>query len=387
MPMTEFARMHRSDHSFLPPTPATTIAYKSPNACNICHTNKTPEWADQQVRKWHKDDYQKPVLDRAALIAAARAGKWEQLPAMLDYLSSTNRDEIFTTSLVRLLRVCPDERKWPVLHSLANDKSPLVRSAVADSISDQLNPDHVKILTKLTGDDYRLVRVRAASNLARIPDDTIPEADRPRVQAAMKESLAALESRADTMGALYNLGNFHMERGQTTNAIAAFEGSIRLWPDLIQAYVNSALAHNALGQNEKAEANLRRAAELAPTNAVIQLNYAMLLAELDKMSDAEKAFRAAFKAEPRGGIGAQAAYNLGVMLTKEKPAESLDWCAKAVTLRPEEPKYVVALVYFQQQQGKTTDAIATLKKAADNTALPEAARREFRTQARLLEAK
>ncbi len=35
MPMTDFARMRRSDHSMLPPTPAATTAFKSPNACNL----------------------------------------------------------------------------------------------------------------------------------------------------------------------------------------------------------------------------------------------------------------------------------------------------------------------------------------------------------------
>ena len=50
MPMTEFARMHRSDHSMLPPTPSATIAFKSPNACNACHKDKTPQWADTWVK-------------------------------------------------------------------------------------------------------------------------------------------------------------------------------------------------------------------------------------------------------------------------------------------------------------------------------------------------
>jgi hypothetical protein len=45
MPMTSFARMNRTDHSMLPPTPAATIAYKSPNACNLCHTDKDAAWA------------------------------------------------------------------------------------------------------------------------------------------------------------------------------------------------------------------------------------------------------------------------------------------------------------------------------------------------------
>ena len=33
-----------------------------------------------------QDDYQKPVLERAALVDAARKGQWNKLPAMLAYI-------------------------------------------------------------------------------------------------------------------------------------------------------------------------------------------------------------------------------------------------------------------------------------------------------------
>ena len=53
MPMTRFAAMGRTDHSMRPPTPATTIAFKSPNACSMCHADHDAAWADQWVRKWY----------------------------------------------------------------------------------------------------------------------------------------------------------------------------------------------------------------------------------------------------------------------------------------------------------------------------------------------
>ena len=74
MPMTSFARMNRTDHSMLPPTPAATIVYKSPNACNLCHSDKDASWADKYVRQWRTRDYQAPILKRAALIEAAKTG-------------------------------------------------------------------------------------------------------------------------------------------------------------------------------------------------------------------------------------------------------------------------------------------------------------------------
>jgi len=70
--MTSFARMNRSDHSMLPPTPSATISYKSPMPATSAHTDKDAAWADKYVREWRPRDYQAPVLKRAALIEAGR---------------------------------------------------------------------------------------------------------------------------------------------------------------------------------------------------------------------------------------------------------------------------------------------------------------------------
>ena len=78
MPKTRFANMNRSDHSMLPPTPAATLKFQSPNACTLCHKDKSASWADAKVRQWHKQDYQRPVLERAALVDAARKGRLGQ---------------------------------------------------------------------------------------------------------------------------------------------------------------------------------------------------------------------------------------------------------------------------------------------------------------------
>ena len=62
MPMTAFARMNRTDHSMLPPAPAATLQFGSPNACNSCHKDQDAAWADKQVRQWRARDYQAPLL-------------------------------------------------------------------------------------------------------------------------------------------------------------------------------------------------------------------------------------------------------------------------------------------------------------------------------------
>jgi hypothetical protein len=112
MPMTEFARMRRTDHSMRPPMPASTLAFGSPNACNLCHTNNDAAWADGLVRAWYTNDYQAATLRLGSLIAAARKGDWSRLPEITRYLAGHDREEIWAASFLHLLRGCDDESKW-----------------------------------------------------------------------------------------------------------------------------------------------------------------------------------------------------------------------------------------------------------------------------------
>jgi tetratricopeptide (TPR) repeat protein len=386
MPMTEFARMRRSDHSMRAPTPATTLSYSSPNACNLCHTNQTAGWADKFVREWHKRDYQKPVLERATLIAAARQGDWTKLPDILAYLSSPDRDEIQTVSLVRLLVNCSSEDKWPVLRKLADEPSALVRASVAEALGERPDPTNANVLCKAAGDDYRLVRVRAAAALAGVPAESLPGDQRSRVAAAIAELMDSMKSRPDDMASHYNLGNFHMARGQMPEAVTEFETATRLQPEALPPYVNAAMAYNALGQNDKAEASLRRALSLEPTNAPAHLNLGMLLAEMGKMSEAEQSFRAAFKADPKS---AQAAYNLGVLLAKDHPEEALEWCHRAAVLAANNPQYGYTYAFYLHQSGRLEEALTVIRSVRkrfpaheDSAQLEQALMREAKSDER-----
>jgi predicted CXXCH cytochrome family protein len=41
------------NHTFNFVSPSVSIKYGMPNSCNICHTDKTPEWALDEVKKWY----------------------------------------------------------------------------------------------------------------------------------------------------------------------------------------------------------------------------------------------------------------------------------------------------------------------------------------------
>jgi tetratricopeptide (TPR) repeat protein len=362
MPKTEFARMVRSDHSMRPPAPAATLAFASPNACNLCHRDKDAAWSDRQVRAWHQRDYQAPVLRRGALIAAARKGDFSELAAMLAAVGGAGRDEVMAVSLLRLLRACPSDDKWPVVLAALKDPSPWVRAAAAESAGEHLVPDVEAALLATTRDAVRLPRVRAANALASLRTSDVPVGLRADLAAATGELEASLGARPDDFAAQYDLGRLYASRGDTARAIAAYEVATRLRPDQSAPLVNVSLLYNAVGRNRDAETALRRALAIEPASAAAHLNLGMLLGELGRLPEAEAALRAAFKEDP---TAAAAAYNLAVVVSRDRPDEAVTWSRRASELSPASAKYAYTWAFYLAQGGDKPAAVAVLRRALD----------------------
>jgi tetratricopeptide (TPR) repeat protein len=358
MPMTAFARMNRSDHSMLPPAPAATIAHQSPNACNGCHADKDAAWADARVRQWRTRDYQAPVLQRAALVAAARKRDWTKLPEMLTYIRDPKHDEVFAASLIRLIPPTQDKALLLALLVAAKDPSPLVRGAAVQSLGLLSVQESVQALVEATADEYRLVRVRAAAGIAALPRMTVPPAYQAQLSAAEQEYLASITARPDQWTSHYNLGNYRLGRGETREAVASFEEALRLEPQAVTAMVNASIAHARLGEIDEAEKLLQKALEVAPDNAAAHFNMGLLKAEKKEPQAAEKHLKKAFAADSRM---AQAAYNLCVITAKDRIGEAVTWCRKAAELAPQNPGYAYTLAFYLSQKGDKDEAVRTLQ--------------------------
>ncbi len=416
MPMTEFARMRRSDHSMRPPTPLATIRYRSPNACNLCHKDKTPKWSDTWVRKWYPRDYQAPVLRWAQLVADGKKRDWSRLDAMLETIRDPEHDEVVATSLIRLLRACDEPRKWSAIVAALKDPSPMVRGAAAEVLGEYPHPASLEELFTATRDDFRLVRIRAAGALAGVPKEQVPRKAREDLRRATDEFITSMRARPDDPASHYNLGNFHMSRQDIRQAVAEFETATRLQPDFIAPLVNASIAYNMLGQNRKAEESLRRAIAVEPNSVAANLNLGLLLGEVGRTEDAARAFRKTLRVDPNCPV---AAYNLSVLIAEEDTAEAIRLCERAARLRPDAPRYAYTLAFFHRQsgdadaavrtlrdlirrrpvyadayllladiyeeQGKASDALDVYRRALEVDTLPEAARRHIAGRRRALE--
>ena len=356
MPVTEFARMRRSDHSFRPPAPSATIAFDSPNACTLCHEERDAAWADRWVRRWHQRDFQAGVLHRGQLIAAARRQAWTRLEEMLDCITSGDREEVAANSLLRLLRSCKDPRRLPAFLKALADPSPLLRASAAEALGDALRQQDIPALVAASRDPYRLVRVRAGASLAKVPAESMPVAFRLPAGQAVGEHLASLTARPDDYASLYNLANYHMERGEPARAIECFEKALRIEPKFLPALVNVALAYNATGQNNQALQFLLRASEINPRSVPAQLNLGLLLGEMGRPEDAKKEFRRVLEIDP---ASAAAAYNLGILMAAEDIEEAVRLCRRAFGLQPS-GKHGFTLAFYLRQKGDIDGGIRVL---------------------------
>ncbi|MBN2780693.1 MAG: tetratricopeptide repeat protein, partial [Candidatus Marinimicrobia bacterium] len=318
MPKTVFARMTRSDHSMRPPAPAATLAYESPNACNLCHTGKTPAWADSVLLSRYSGQFQSETLEWSSYLNALRQGRSDLLENTLAYLSGCG-DEMIAAAIIRSLNSLHDERMIPYLLEKLEDPSPLVRASAAGALGPYLNSELIERLSLLCGDPVRLVRIRAAAELAGVRLQDMPSGTRAAFADALAEYRQSLEVFPDNEVSHYNLAHLHEEQQRFSEARDAYLRALRLRPEFTEAAVNLALLYYELGRTDSALYYLESAISRDPHHAQAHLNTGLLYAETGRHGDAVKAFQTSYGLDP----GPVAAYNLAVLLSGSDPGTSL----------------------------------------------------------------
>jgi tetratricopeptide (TPR) repeat protein len=360
-PKREFVgRFLRSDHSFRPPMPEATIKFGSPNACNQCHTDKSPEWANAIVKKRPNGNYQEETLKWAQLIKEARDNEWKNVDKIYEYIRTGLPDEVVVTSFIRLLANCHLDSKWEVLLGALNSESELVRSAAAIGLSGNTTEETKIALLKACQDEIRLVRIQAANAILLFAADRFTPEQQKIIDSAEAEYVASMTSRADNWSNHYNLGIYHQNKGDAQSALNSYETAARLYPESVMPLINSSVLYSYVGNTAKAEENLKKVIEFDPDNEAANMNLGLLLAEQGRMDEAEKALKTALDASPESNP--VAAKNLSVIVAQRGDiAGAVKYADMAFKARPEDPNYGYTLAYYQMQNGQKSEAIKTLQ--------------------------
>ncbi|ATE60679.1 multiheme c-type cytochrome [Thauera sinica] len=309
MPGRNYMIVHeRRDHAIRIPRPDLTRRIGTPNACQGCHADRPPEWAEAAIAKHHGS--RTPPEHYGEVFAAARAGRPGSDARLTALIGDGRLPAIVRASAIELLAGMGGE---PPAAALA-DTDPVVRTAAAAAWSAQPAAERLARLPALLGDPIRAVRITAARGLADIGDTLLSADVRTLRSHALAEFVAAQQAMADMPGAQVNLATLFSAQGDQARAGRHYRLAIAQDPALDPArldYAQLLLAarrqdeatrvlrdglaqsanpgelHFALGllagrrqQWDEAARELQRAAALLPGDARIRRNLDIVLRRL-----------------------------------------------------------------------------------------------------------
>jgi predicted CXXCH cytochrome family protein len=327
MPTTTYMVIDpRHDHSMRVPRPDLSVKLGTPNACNNCHTKKTPQWAASTIAQWtgkNPAGYQR----FAEAFAAGSSGALEARRALLALIDDKDEPPIVRASALSRLGRWLTPSTLPRVTSALNDPDPIVRLAAVETLSTAADETRLQYLARMLQDPVRAIRVEAAHALAGPGEAGLRGSDRAAFARAVEEFVAVQTYNADRPEGRTSLANLYAVRGDAERAIAEYRKAIELDPTFFQAYANLADLYRGRGAENESEAALR--AGLARSPAAAALHYA-----------------------------------LGLSLTRQKRAtEALKELAEAVRLDPAQPRYAYVYAVALNDSGHPKEALQTLDDA------------------------
>lgn len=354
MPTTTYMQVdERRDHGFRVPRPDLTRETGVRNACNDCHKDKTAEWAETAIKKWHPNS--KYVgSDHFAQSFYAADNNFQDATTKLKAIAQDSKlpDIVRASAITRLDKVSNKEHLLFDLKSKLDDE-PLKSLALITASKDVTIYQKWQLLHSLLDDNHLPIRINAARSLAILLTEpyfnNMSKRDIDRLINALDEYKQAQKYQADRGFSHTNLGSLALDLGDLKAAEKHFLTAIEIEPIYSPAYTNLAelyrqqgdevkvqsILEDAIDKNDKvaelyfalsmslirttkkdlAKSALKKATEYASTNAQYHYTYALLLQDLGQLAQAITSFEIAFNITPNDS---SITYSLSKALAAQK---------------------------------------------------------------------
>ena len=303
----------RNDHSFRIPRPDLSVGTNIPNACNLCHTDKTAQWAAETLKQ-HYEKVPVGKQDFAHAFIALRSGSDTAPQSLYDVLLS-DAPHIAKATAAAYLGSYPSRQTYTTVRQLLRSDDAMVRLNALKSLEAFPLQMRAEQTFTLLDDPVLSVRIEAAQQLSAIAMGDLSGPMRMKLEQgieAYRQTLLFNSDRAESQSAL---GTLYANLGQPDKAEAAYDEALRLQPWFVPAYINFAHFYQNAGNErkayeilqkglenvkenpallhalglwyvrrkapEKALDSLRKAARLAPENARFQYVYAVARSATD----------------------------------------------------------------------------------------------------------
>ena len=240
------------DHAIGPPAPEATVRFGIPNACNTCHTDRSPAWARDALRAWNAGGSGARLVRRAEAFTGGRQGEAAALPALALLAADAGEPPLVRANAVGHLGRYRDPAATAALTGALTDPDPVVRAVAALGLSSSATPPPDPLLAAV-GDARANVRIAAAFALMSLGVRELPGGQGARYAAAKAEYVRRAALLADDAPTQLELGKFLFLDRAFPRAAAAFEDALRLRTGQPGALYFLGLAR--LGEGRAAEAH------------------------------------------------------------------------------------------------------------------------------------
>ena len=349
----------RHDHSFPIPRPNLSVKLGTPNACNQCHKDKSPQWAAQVMNKWYGPQSQQ-ISHYAEIFAAGRARQTEAKTSLLKLVNDTNQAVVVRATALDLLRQYGTEEDTGAMIAALTDEAPLVRAMAVQGLENLPTQRKLDILVPLLSDPIRAVRIEAAKALAAVPLTQFDKKSQLVFEATLNEYKEAQMALADHPEGHFNLGKLYTVMGQPKLVEQSYKTAIKKDHRFFPAHNNLANFYYQTGRKKEAEKIFRRALESTTDQGMLYYSLGLLLAEQKRREEAVANLAKAAALMPNHP---RVHYNYGLLLQhlgqipKAKTA-----LLRALQLSATDPSILHAVVIFYMQQHQWEQASTYAKQ-------------------------
>lgn len=362
----------RHDHSFRVPRPDLSAELGTPNACNDCHRDKSPDWAASAIKQWHgpeRKGFQKYAeafhsawserLDAEQLLSVVAADRAAPPIARAGALSELGSRA--SSAVLRLART-----------DLA-DPDPMVRIGALDMIENLPLEQRWSLASPLLSDPVRGVRIRVVSLLGDVPPARLSAGDRVRFDRAADEFVAAQKFNADRPEARSTLGAFYAQRGRISEAETEYDAALRLNPQFTLASINLADLFGQTGRENDGDKVLRHAISLTPNDGGLHHALGLSLVRRKHLDEALVELRRAAELDRNS---ARYVYVYGVALhSAGRRAEAIAYLKESMTTHPGNRDIIMAIISFSREAGDAATAFEFAERMSTMAPDDDAAKR------------
>lgn len=260
MPRTSISLRHRMpDHTISVPAPSNTTRFGIPNACNECHKDRNPAWAEAQLARWFPRGRRDLSVGDAVAFSLGVTGDPAGLAPLVKIASDATRPPLVRANALGHLRAYKDQAATAALLAGARESHPMIRAVALLSLTDEGRTPSVRAaMERAIGDDRRTVRMASALGLLNAgvrPEGS--DALSSALRSAMGEHAARAAFLRDDAPSQLDLGKMFFLAGDWKGAEVSVRDALALSPKIGGGRYFLGLATLGQGRLEEGKALLR----------------------------------------------------------------------------------------------------------------------------------